>query len=66
MIYTIKERTDASDAGEEALAGQGNVEARAGGTASPELDRPIVRALGVHNDGRGVTVPSLIETTCEL
>ena len=42
-----------SDAGEETLTGQGNVVARAGSTARPELDRPIVCVLGVHNDGGG-------------
>ena len=31
-----------------------------------KLDRLIVRVLPINSDGRGVTVPSLIETICEL
>ena len=31
-----------------------------------KLDRPIVRVLGVHYDGRGVTVPGLLSTMHEM
>ena len=34
--------------------------------ASLKLDRPIVRVLEVHYDGRGVTVPGQLSTTHEL